>query len=803
MQVTIFKNIHSTATGFDRTPDFIFDRIRNGASKDLIKEIRGKTTKTEKNALKKNLPSICWSGRFKNRSDIGLLEHSGLICLDFDGFKDEESLKDWKEITEGVEFTYASFISPSGEGLKVIVKIPQCNKDDHKLYFEALEDFFQSPHFDVSSSNISRVCYESYDPEIYVNEDSTIWEKMKEEDIMITAEVDPPLILKSTSKIIQNILVWFNKNYNMQEGERNENLFKLAAALSDYGINQSEAEHLAYQYITKDFTEQEINTIIRSAYRRGSVNFGSKFFEDRSTYNKIEDKIKDGRTHKDIVASFTDYTKVEIEDAISQIKVVASTVEFWDFDSKGKIRLRPHKFKEFLEQNGYAKIYPSGSEIPVFIEMDSNIVDNTSTQRIKDFVLNYLMDNSGDFGMKPYDYMADNPNYFSEKYLSLLDSVDINFKRDTADTCYLYYQNCALEVTMTEVKEIDYMNLNGFIWKKQIIQRDYKAVDHHNAEYRKFIWLIAGQNNMRYNSFKSVIGFFLHSYKSAGKNRAVICNDEVISDNPNGGSGKGLFAQALGKMKNLSILDGKQFNFNKSFPFQTVGVDTQILDFDDVSKNFPFENMFSLVTEGITLEKKNKDAIHIPFADTPKILMSTNYTIGGVGGSFERRKFEIEFSSYFNVRYTPADEFGRQLFDDWDDAEWHIFDNYMIQCLHYFLENGLVSHDFVNLQKRKFIKDTSFDFYEWAMDEDNIKVGHSYVKKQLYNDFTDEYNDYKKWLTQNKFSGWVQKLALYKGVFYDGKKKNQFDERCHMLLKNDPNLVKPEVQEEEIDQLPF
>ena len=90
---------------------------------------------------------------------------------------------------------------------------------------------------------------------------------------MITAEVDPPLILKSTSKIIQNITVWFNKNYKMYEGERNENLFKLAMALSDYGINQSEAEHLAYQYISDDFTEQEINTIIRSAYRRGSIQF--------------------------------------------------------------------------------------------------------------------------------------------------------------------------------------------------------------------------------------------------------------------------------------------------------------------------------------------------------------------------------------------------------------------------------------------------------------------------------------------------------------------------------------------------
>jgi len=788
MKLTIFKNIKSTSTGFDRTPGFIFDRIRNGASKELIEEIRSKETKTEKNELKKELPSICWSGTFKNRSDIGLIEHSGLICLDFDGFKSPESLQEWKEVTEGIEYTYASFISPSGEGLKVLVKIPKCDKDDHKKYFESLESFFDSPHFDVSSSNISRVCYESYDPDIYINEDSTLWEHKEEENIMITSNEDPPLILRNQSRIVQNLMTWFNKNYSMTEGARNENLFKLAASLSDYGINQSDAEHICLQYQSKDFTEKEIQRTIRSAYNRGAINFGSKFFEDSSTYNKIEDKIKDGRTHKDIIDSFPDYSKNEIEDAISQIKITASTVEFWDFDSKGKIKLRPHKYKEFLEQNGYAKIYPDGSEVAVFVEITSNIVDNTSTQRIKDFTLNYLMDNSVDFGIKPYDFMADNPHYFSEKYLSLLDPVDIDFKRDTADIGYLYYRNCALEVTKSHIKEIDYLNLNGYIWKKQIIDRDYSKAGFESAEYKKFIWLVSGQEEQRYDSFRSVIGFYLHSYKSPGKNRAVICNDEVISDNPNGGSGKGLFAQALGKMKNLSVLDGKQFDFKKSFPFQTVGVDTQILDFDDVKKNFDFEGMFSLITEGITLEKKNKDAIHIPFRDTPKILMSTNYTIGGTGGSHERRKFEIEFSSYFNSRHTPADEFKRQLFDDWDDKEWLMFENYMISCLQFSLEYGLVEHQYINLEKRKFIKDTSFDFYEWAMDEDNIQVGIAYPKKELFNNFIEEYNDYRKWLTQKRFSGWIQKLAIYKGVFYDGKRKNRADQRCYMLLLNDPVL---------------
>ena len=47
--------------------------------------------------------------------------------------------------------------------------------------------------------------------------------------------------------------------------------------------------------------------------------------------------------------------------------------------------------------------------------------------------------------------------------------------------------------------------------------------------------------------------------------------------------------------------------------YQLVSADTQIICFDDVKKYFEFERLFSVVTEGLTLEKKNKDAIKIPF----------------------------------------------------------------------------------------------------------------------------------------------------------------------------------------------
>jgi hypothetical protein len=188
-----------------------------------------------------------------------------------------------------------------------------------------------------------------------------------------------------------------------------------------------------------------------------------------------------------------------------------------------------------------------------------------------------------------------------------------------------------------------------------------------------------------------------------------------------------------------------------------------VLVFDDVKKNFAFENLFSLVTEGITLEKKNKDAIKMPIQKSPKIVITTNYTIGGVGASFERRKFEIELSSHFGIDHTPLDEFGSMMFEGWDDMEWSKFDNFMISCLQYYLDHGLVSHQYQNLEVRKFIKTTSFEFYEWCMDE-SLPLNFRINRSEYYIKFIEDYSDMKKWLTQKRFAGWIEEWGRFKNA---------------------------------------
>ncbi len=858
-KITIFKTISATSSPNFRDVTVALERIKEAperAKKDmeLINQIRLEKDKAKRNELKKGLTSYCFSGQFRQRSASGLIKHSGLICLDFDKFPDEETMNKHRlafiKSPEKSKFTFALFTSPSGDGLKVIVKIPPA-VNDHKAYFNALKEFYNSEYFDIACSDVSRVCYASYDPECYFNPESETWIEMEVNEQYEFASTVPVLKLKTEINIVQNLQKWFDKRFTMNTGEKNNNLFIFASAFNDFGVGK----HTCEQYLLNKYgaktgsgksNEKEIINIVKSAYKKTG---GTKFFEDKASIEFIERQIRSGIDKKRIYKKMADqsgYTEDDVDGAIKSISDSIPVAEFWYYDDKGKCRIKHYKFKAFLEQQGFYKLYPEGAENFIFVKIDNNMVEATTPDRIKDYVLNYLMNQAS---IDPYEVMASSTKLFKDDYLNLIDKADIAFFEDSIDMGVIYFNNGAAQIkTVTEERKetlesgielihqdkktrielIDYLNLNGYVWKKHIIDRNYEPVEFKDCVFDRFISKIAGDKPEKILAIKCTLGYLMHSFKTSANNKAVILNDETISDNPNGGSGKGLFCFALSQMKRVAILDGKTFDASKSFAYQTVGADTQILVYDDVPKNFAFENLFSVVTEGITLEKKNKDAIKLPVGKSPKIVINTNYTLGGVGGSFERRRWEIEFSSHFNSGHTPLMEFGHMLFDEWDELEWKKFDCMMIDCFRLYLENGLVKQEFTNLVDRKFIKETCFEFYEFI--KENPPVVKEFIyKKDKYEQFLEEFPDLRtqKWFTQKKFTHWLQSYAQYMGYGYVASKNiegryvmyvpptiHPADEEAEAIDKNtDPtqpivftetnSIVNEETEKEDEGDFPF
>jgi len=767
--VTIFKNIRETETPFFKDVTYILNRIKDGKSKELVKNIRGEKNKNIRNELKKELPAVCFSGKFNKRADSSIVEHSGLICLDFDGYEKKKDLLEDKENFQNNKFVFSVFVSPSGNGLKVLVKIPS-EPENHTKYFNALKKEFESPYFDSTSKNISRVCYESYDPLLYLNETSSVWETIEEETYEEKSTFKDVPILKITdeNKIVDILIKWWQLKYPMVEGQRNHNVYILAMAFNDFGISKTLASFVCNQYSSSDFSQREIETTINSAYSN-TQNFATKFYEDTETINDVRLRLKRGDSKLDIRRDLQD-TNIELDVIESVIEKAEedTTDRFWSKNEKGTIKIIPILFKKFLEDNGFYKYCPEGGKNYVFVKVTNNLIDHTSEKEIKDFILDYLIDLDD---MSIYNYFADQTRFFREEFLTLLSTIDIYFINDTKNTSYLYFRNCAVQITKDEVVSIDYVDLGGYVWKDHVIDRTFKDCEPMQCDYKTFIENICAKDSTRITSMESTIGFLMHGHKNLSYCPAVILNDEVISDNPEGGTGKGIFMNALSHMKKLVTIDGKAFTFERSFAYQLVSADTQILCFDDVKKYFDFERLFSVVTEGLTLEKKNKDAIKIPFSKSPKISITTNYAIKGAGNSFARRKWELELHQHYSKEYTPQDEFGRLFFGDWDDDEWCNFDNYMIGCLQLYLRKGLIRSKFVNLKIRQLSAETSHDFIEWCglldggTQNEKLVPDIKIYKNELYFDFINEYPDYgpkaKMTISRTRFYKWLYAFCVF------------------------------------------
>ena len=771
MEITIFKDIKDTSQPFYRDVSHILERIKEGSSQDIVRSIRSEKDKGKRNELKQSLPAICFSGKFTKRNDSSLSQHSGLICLDFDGYENDKVLLEEKELLTKDRYVYSVFISPSGLGLKALIKIP-AEEDTHKQFFTSLQHHFDSPYFDVTCKNVSRVCYESYDPLIYINEQSSIFNQIKEQEYqeVVKHKDIQTFPITDENKIVDILMKWWERKYGLNSGERNNNVYILASAFNDFGVNKTLAEYVMSNFVSQDFSQSEIKRTIHSAYKQVQ-NFGTKYYEDEEKVNEVKSKLRKGVSKSEIKSNLEDDTTIEdsvLDNVIRRLEEEQDKQKFWSKSEKGVVKIIHISFKKFLEDNGFYKFNPEGSKNYVFVKVTNNLIDHTSEKEIKDFVLNYLLDIDD---MSIYNYFAECTRYFREEFLTLLSSINVYFIADNKDTAYLYYKNCAVKITKDEITPIDYLDLGGYVWKDHVIDRVFDLCEITDCDYQTFISNISGNTEKRKTSMESTIGYLLHGWKNLSYCPATILNDEVISDNPEGGTGKGLFMNGISHMKKLVVIDGKSFTFERSFAYQLVSADTQILCFDDVKKHFDFERLFSVVTEGLTLEKKNKDAIKIPFSKSPKVAITTNYALKGKGSSFERRKWELELSQFYTKEFTPLVEFGKLMFGEWDDNDWCQFDNYMISCLQLYLDKGLIKSDFVNLKARQFSAETSHEFIEWCgviggvRNEKLIKNTKIYLN-DLYIDFTNEYPDYapksRMALSRNRFGKWLVAYAHYK-----------------------------------------
>ena len=151
----------------------VYQVIRSDYYKAVTEELRAINDKEKQRAFKsKNLDYVTPSGVFSYCSDGSLVKHSDVLCIDLDDLENVEEMK--QKLLDDTNFdTLLLFRSPRGNGLKWMIAI-DLDKCDHRLWFTAVRNYLMATYgltdkqVDKSCINVSKACFLSYDPDVYI-----------------------------------------------------------------------------------------------------------------------------------------------------------------------------------------------------------------------------------------------------------------------------------------------------------------------------------------------------------------------------------------------------------------------------------------------------------------------------------------------------------------------------------------------------------------------------------------------------------------------------------------------------------
>ena len=292
--ITIFKNFNEVIE--HKTIPEILHEIKTGKYKPGITYLRKSLAENKLEAYekaKKSLPAFTPSGKFVGGRKMEFLEaYSNFIILDIDKLS-QTDLQNAKHKANQSEYTYASFISPSGNGLKILVKV-NTKKEDHKETFLAIQKHYETllnHEIDKSGKDITRLCFYSFDDKLYQNESAKIFVTSSKVEILSSrAESRGEMSLSATnsnqsshtepvevrqtdnqqpttenSEAVYNHCIRFTeKKVQYATGSRNVFVHQLACNLNRKGISLNEA----LSFILTDFgyDEKEVTQTVHSAY---------------------------------------------------------------------------------------------------------------------------------------------------------------------------------------------------------------------------------------------------------------------------------------------------------------------------------------------------------------------------------------------------------------------------------------------------------------------------------------------------------------------------------------------------------
>ncbi|MBS7565135.1 hypothetical protein KHS38_12040 [Mucilaginibacter sp. Bleaf8] len=300
-----------------------------------------------------------------------------------------------------------------------------------------------------------------------------------------------------------------------------------------------------------------------------------------------------------------------------------------------------------------------------------------------------------------------------------------------------------------------------------------------------------------------VIGWHLHRYKDPTKGWFSWGMDGKMSEDgrSHGGSGKSLlFDRALRHMlpQNLFINARNPKNVESEFKYDGMNEHTRYVLFDDCHEYFKVEMFYVDTTGDVEVNPKGKTKFNIPFAQAPKFAFTSNFMPRDLSPSTERRILYYVVSDYYHnkgesddylEKRTPKTDLGLSLFTDFDQEQWNLFYNTMLQALRFFLSTeDIVKPAMDNVNRRNLLNTMGENFHEWAkayFNQDSGRLDKFIVKEEAHHMFNRaNKSDVSAQLFKKKL------IAFCKFYSYIFNPKEYQNKQCNIVQRMETRVFK-------------
>lgn len=268
----------------------ILNAIKNGKWKDLIEWLDQETDEHERAEIKGQFPAVTFSGTFSHRKVEKIINYTHLLVIDLDKKYIHIPFDEAFKCIIECPFVISAFRSPSG-GIKALA-YSKIKKERHNdLFFPCIEDYFMRKfglRLDPSGKDVSRLCFISYDPNLYLSgegkrpfkpqDDAPEMYKALTDNFVEIRDINYDRFEDSTNMkhVFETAIKWAEKSTGgFKKGSKNNYIYYLACIMNRAGVVERDTLSAIlgrYPSLIKQMRNNKLSSV-DSAYKHHKHEF--------------------------------------------------------------------------------------------------------------------------------------------------------------------------------------------------------------------------------------------------------------------------------------------------------------------------------------------------------------------------------------------------------------------------------------------------------------------------------------------------------------------------------------------------